>query len=124
EVDKQKEMTLSVDLTNVKTSKSLTDLEQMIASYELEIDLSSRAKSLPKKYLDLVLAQITRSIKLIEQSNYVVTNTIKAQVVAGYGSVLNVETNKLAARQTVTLEVQHVVDKLPNKYAVTDKADG
>ena len=39
-------------------------------------------------------------------------------------SIPNAKMTGLEGRRVYTLEIQHVVDKLPNRYAVTDKADG
>src|SRR5205085_262175 len=66
-------------------------------------------------------------IKVINQSGYIVTNSEKSDVLAKYVQLLdlNPKTFKsLYGRKPESLEIQHVVDKLPNVYSVTDKADG
>lgn len=125
EVVDNSDVNISIDLTNVKSSNDINEIENSPYSYELEIDLSSKKKGVPKKYLDIVHGEVSKMLKLTGNSNYIVSRSVKKDVLKDYQSTLNVpEGSKLDARQTVTLEIQHVVDKLPNKYAVTDKADG
>ena len=47
-------------------------------------------------------------------------------VIDKYQDILAVAKSRtnLYGRQPISLEIQHVVDSLPNRYAVTDKADG
>ena len=125
EIVNNSDVNISIDLTSVKSANDINHIENSPPSYELEIDLSSKKKGLPKKYLDNVYGEISNMLKVAGNSNYIVSNSVKKDVLKDYQSTLDVsEGSKLDARQTVTLEIQHVVDKLPNKYAVTDKADG
>lgn len=126
-IDDTKDAVTRIDLTNTKMSKDINRVYRANPIYELEIDLSSKIKSLPDKYLQNVYSEVNKLLKIIQQSNYLTSKTIEDMVLNSYHNLLNVNREQkvsLAARQSVSLEVQHVFDKLPNKYAVTDKADG
>lgn len=126
-IEETKEMTISIDLTNIKMSKNLNNLEESISIYELEIDTTSKTKNPNKKYLDKIYDEINILLKIIQQSNFIISRTLENDVLNQYGKLLNIKNDamiSLEARKPQSLEVQHVVDQLPNKYAVTDKADG
>ena len=59
-IHKDKNATISIDLTNVKMSKDINKLEESISSYELEIDLSVINKPTSKQYLDLIFEDTTK----------------------------------------------------------------
>lgn len=118
---------MTIDLTNIKMSNIMNRLEENISSYELEIDLSSNVKLNDKKYLSMIYDEITILLKVIQQSNFIVTRNLENEIIQTYAKLLNVDESKMTSlegRRPQSLEVQHVVDQLPNKYAVTDKADG
>src|SRR5690606_2654363 len=57
--------------------------------------------------------------------NYIISNSIKNNVIDQYMSLLGTKkTTGLYARRPYSLEIKDVIEKLPNNYAVTDKADG
>ena len=121
------DLNLGIDLTNVKMSNNINRLEQSTSAYELEMDLSSKKAKLDKKYLDIVYKESNILLKIIQQSNYLISRSLEAEVLSNYAKLLDVKEDSmvsLAGRNAISLEVQHVVDQLPNKYAVTDKADG
>lgn len=119
--------TLAIDLTDVKTSKrfAIGSITNAISNYELEIDYSPKGKS-NKSQLDNIFKEINILLKVLQQSNFIVSKTTQLNVLNAYNELLGIKTHQtsLDSRQAISLAVQHVVDQLPNKYAVTDKADG
>ena len=66
-------------------------------------------------------------LKIQQQSNFIMAKTLENEIIDKYANLLNVNRENMTSlegRKAQSLEVQHVVDQLPNKYAVTDKADG
>lgn len=112
-----------IDLTTVKTSNIVNNIETSIPNYEIEIECEIKDKS---KFKDELFTICEFAIKSIQGSNYIVTKSLSEAVLNKYREILLVDKSKtnLYARQPVSLEVQHLVDNLPNKYSVTDKADG
>lgn len=122
-----KDSNLSIDLTNTKMTNILNRLDKTVPIYELEIDLTSKSKNLDKKYLDQMISESNTLLKILQQSNFVISNSLQNEVLDIYAKLLQVKKDEmisLAGRKPQSLEIQHVVDNLPNKYAVTDKADG
>ena len=117
---------IRMDLTSVKSSKSLRFINKQIPQYELELEIeTAKASSELKANIYFTLEKI---MQLIQQSNYIVSNPIKEGILTRYKELIlgdiNARATSLEGRQPVSLEMQHVTEKLPNQYAVTDKADG
>mgnify|MGYP007000399028 len=81
-----------------------------------------------KEYMNKILYYIDFTKKVIEQSNFIISNSEKQEVMKIYKNLLYNDENALVktlyGQSVVSLEVIHLVDELPNKYTVTDKADG
>lgn len=114
-----------IDLTTTKTTKNINRIDFTIPRYELEVECAS------PKYDANILKTLFREtdilLKVLQQSNYIITKTISDMVLEKYAEILELDTSKLTnidGRQAFSLEIQHVTENLPNKYAVTDKADG
>lgn len=125
--EKNKDIKMSLDLTNTKMSRNINRLEDVVPIYEIELDLSSKIKSPDKKYLNTMFSESTIILKVIQQSNFIISKSLEDKVLGNYANLLGIDKTKmisLEGRKPQSLEVQHVVDQLPNKYAVTDKADG
>lgn len=122
-----KDSIISLDLTDIKMANNINNIENMVSSYELEIDLSSKIKNLDKKHLETIYKEVNILQKIIQQSNYIISSSLQSEVIANYVNLMGIHkevVTSLEGRQPVSLEIQHVVDQLPNKYCVTDKADG
>lgn len=114
-----------IDLTKVNMAKTFDKLKKSPPIYELEIDHSPKTKS-SDKTLDTIYSNTTTLLKIIQQSNYLIDSHTENEVLDYYTNLVSTkrELKSLAVTNTVTLEIQYVVEKLMNKYAVTDKADG
>ena len=126
-VKDDKDALISIDLTNTKMTNIIRRLDKVVPIYELEIDLSSKSKNPDKKYLDDMFNEANILLKIVNQSNFVVSKTVQTEVLNTYAQLLSIKKEdmiSLEGRKPQSLEIQHVVDQLPNKYAVTDKADG
>jgi SAM-dependent methyltransferase len=112
-----------IDLTMVRTSNKINFIENSIYNYEIEIECEIHDK---KTLLNELLSISEFIIKSIQGSNYITTKSINNMVLDRYRDILNITSDRhnLYARQPISLEISHVIDQLPNKYAVTDKADG
>jgi SAM-dependent methyltransferase len=112
-----------IDLTKVRTSSHINEIEKNLFDYEIEIECEIKDKT---TIMDEVLNICEFIIKSIQSSNYIITKTKSDEVLNKYREIVEASATKtnLHARQPISLEIQHLVDQLPNKYAVTDKADG
>ncbi|MBA42916.1 MAG: hypothetical protein CMF62_02765 [Magnetococcales bacterium] len=124
-VKKSTDTTLRIDLTNVKMNNNINKITKGNPSYELEIDLSSN--SARKELLTTLYREVGVLLKILQRSNFIIDLDTQKRVLNDYQNLMSIPNDKMVSldgRRVYTLEVQHVVDKLPNKYAVTDKADG
>ena len=116
----------NIDLTMVKTSTNVNKLNEMTKSYELEIDYSPDNKD--KVTLKSILNEMEDIKKVLYGSNILITNDEESKVIENYKNLVygsnNNTFNTLYSMQPVSAEVQHFVDNIPNRYSVTDKADG
>ena len=123
-----KNVSIRLDLTKTKMHRNINQLEKRaIPIYELEMELITNKDKPNIKYLDEMYKHITLILKMIQQSKYLITKTQTQAVLTRYANLLGGRSGKittLAGRKARSLEIQHVVEKLPNKYTVTDKADG
>ena len=113
-----------IDLTMTKTSNNINAINNAIQNYELEIELLDKKN---KNALNKILEETEFLIKIIQQSNYVTTKNMSDKVLENYARILDLDVNKiisLEGRNSESLEIYNLVDTLPNRYAVTDKADG
>jgi hypothetical protein len=124
--DKAKDYVVKLDLTFVRFSKNLKKINNEIPNYELELEIQgNKMNPLLKKQIYDRLESI---VELIQKSNFIVSNGMKNKIINYYKHLVigndNAKITSLVGRQPVSLEVQHVTTILPDKYAVTDKADG
>jgi SAM-dependent methyltransferase len=118
---------IRVDITCVKMSNSFKNLNKSVANYELEIEYGSKTKA-DEEQFNKMIDEINLLLKITQNSNYIISNSTILNVKDFYYNLFSLNTNKeinsLESRQPISLEIQHVTETLPNKYAVTDKADG
>lgn len=112
-----------IDLTTVKSSTVINNIENSIPGYEIEIECDIKNKT---DFLEQLLGICEFIIKSVQGSNYIITKSMTIAVINKYRELLSIDKSKLNlyARQPISLEIQHLVNYLPNRYSVTDKADG
>jgi SAM-dependent methyltransferase len=120
--------TIRIDLTTTKTHRNLRKLEFSRPAYELELELFKKTEGKNKtSYIETYIKEATQILKILQQSSYLITKKETRDVLNFYCELLKLNcTNiiNLDVRQSISLEIQHVLENLPNKYCVTDKADG
>lgn len=118
---------VQIDLTDTKMSNNINNINNVSSVYELEIEFLNKTKNTPDKtFLNEMYSNITFMTKILQQSNYIISASRQKVIVKAQADLLGASRKLITinGRKAESLEIQHVVDKLPNKYAVTDKADG
>jgi uncharacterized protein YbcV (DUF1398 family) len=99
-----------------------------IKSYEIEIDYSVNKESKSTdKTGEMIIDELETIKKVLEGNDNIITKDENNLVIESYKKLVAFNesiNNSLYSMQPISAEVQHVVDKFPNFYSVTDKADG
>jgi hypothetical protein len=126
-VEDNDEYRISIDLTSTKTTQNYVFLNKIHPSYELEVEYTVK-KSIKnnKSTMDTIYNIIEKLFKQIQQSSFLISLPTEQKIRKYYGEKMGLSDNfnKLSSRPTTSLEIQHTTEIIPNKYAVTDKADG
>lgn len=123
------EYVLRIDLTTVKMSQTIKRISyQKKITYELELEYMpyNDKNKTNDKILDNIMQECQRLLKVIQQSNFLITKTHTEEVIDEYRRIMGIGDKiiyNIDGRQPVSLEIQHI-DVIENKYAVLDKADG
>jgi len=112
---------IKIDLTTVRSTYDIQDINKATITYELEIETMGN----PPDALNVMYEYTAKLLKIIQQSNYIISNKVSNNVLNYYRTLLTVNINKknLVTRNPISLEVIHI-SSLSDNYAVTDKADG
>jgi SAM-dependent methyltransferase len=120
--------TIKTDVTKVRQSQNMKLLPNAIPRYEIEVEFAAKTKiTTPQKYYDILEKEMMLINKIIQGSWQVIgveeTEGIGAELkklMMGDGTVKS----DLPGMQPKSLEIPQLVDSIPSKYSVTDKADG
>jgi hypothetical protein len=126
-VEESKGHFIRIDLTDTKTVSDIKKIYNAVSNYELEIEYGATDKKMVKsEHLNTIYKTAETMLKLVQQSSFIVGNTQSAKVIEYYKDMMGItkDITKFVARNSVSLEVQHATEMLPNRYCVTDKADG
>ena len=117
---------IRVDITMAKTTKNYKLLNDMYPEFELEVEYMCKKKVSKQADFQIMLDEISLLHKIIQQSNFIIDNKKIDDVVNYYKALTNTPKSStfLNARQPISFELQYISDTVPNKYTVTDKADG
>jgi len=119
---------ISVDITTVQTTTNVNEINTAQKNYELEIEyfMKKNIKGKNDKMLKIIEKEINNIKKVLEGTNNILTKEEQNIIQDAYKKLVyqTDSMNGLYSMQPISVEVQHIVDKIPNKYSATDKADG
>jgi SAM-dependent methyltransferase len=111
---------IRIDITEVKKSNQLNNLTYRFTNYEIEMEIINHDID-----FDILMEELISSLKIIQDSQIPIGKLETNEVINKYHKLLNTKpSHHLEIRNSITLEQQHIIKFIPNKYAITDKADG
>ena len=112
--------TLRIDLTDVKTTNNITNINNSISKYELEVDISFKT-SIKNNVLTDILNSFGSTIinleQFLQESTMLITKTETNNIIKNLNKLAYGDDNEsykdLPAMQSASLEIQHVLDYIP-----------
>ena len=109
-----------IDVTNVKESPHIWNLANKPSNYEIEIEVIN-----DKITSDILLNEVYSVLMVTQDSDIPIGKKEALNVIKSYQNLLGIKSGShLDSRNVISIEAQHIVKFIPNRYAVTDKADG
>ncbi|AGC01974.1 mRNA-capping enzyme [Acanthamoeba polyphaga moumouvirus] len=109
-----------IDITDVKETPNIWELSRKISNYEIELEFTNN-----KIKSNQVFEKIFDLLRIVQNTEIPIGIRESKQVITDYQNLLNLRSsNHLDSRNVVSIETQHIVKFVPNRYAITDKADG
>lgn len=119
---------ICTDLTLVKSSNKASNINKGREIYELEVEITFKKdiKNLDEKYISMFLNEVMYMIKIIQNSDEIISVDESKTVVSKLLHITNAPENNrdLPGVQTASAQIIHIIDTIPNEYSVTDKVDG
>ncbi|AKI79152.1 putative mRNA-capping enzyme [Acanthamoeba polyphaga mimivirus] len=108
-----------IDITDVKSSPIIWKLMTVPSNYELELELINKID------INTLESELLNVFMIIQDTKIPISKAESDTVVEEYRNLLNVrQTNNLDSRNVISVNSNHIINFIPNRYAVTDKADG
>ncbi len=124
-IEDSKDASIRIDLTETKMNKNINRLSESKSIYELELEYLKRGKG---SKLPTLYSEVDNLLKVLQQSDAILSAQEKEQVLSDYHLLVYQDKDQRTrgpySMQPESVEIQHVVDAIPNRYSVTDKADG
>ena len=109
-----------LDISNVKESPTLWNLANKLSNYEVEFEVIN-----DKINTDSLFDEVYNVLLVVQDSEIPVGKREIQHVIKSYQNLLGIKAaNHLDSRNVISIDVLHVVKFIPNKYSITDKADG
>jgi len=119
---------LSLDLTTIQYSSDVNNITSAQKGYEIEIDYSIKKDNIKTdKASEIIIKELEIIKKILEGTDIIISKNEAQIVLDAYKKLMFMNdsyNNSLYTMQPISSEVQHIIDKIPNFYSVTDKADG
>jgi SAM-dependent methyltransferase len=119
---------ICTDLTLVKSSNKASNINKGKEIYELEVEITFKKdiKNLDEKYISMFLNEVMYMIKIIQNSEEIISVDESKSVVSKLLHITNTPENNrdLPGMQSASAQIIHIIDTIPNEYSVTDKVDG
>jgi hypothetical protein len=114
-------------LTTIQFNSNVNNILSSPKGYEIEIDYSIKNEKKSSSISDIIIKEMEIIKKIIEGTDVLISKEESHSVLDAYKKLVGINESlngSLYTMQPISAEVQHVVDKFPNFYSVTDKADG
>lgn len=119
---------ICTELTLVKSSNKASNITKGKEIYELEVEITFKKDitNLDKKYISMFFNEVMYMIKIIQNSEEIISVDESKAVVSKLLHITNAPENArdLPGVQTASAQIIHIIDTIPNEYSITDKPDG
>jgi SAM-dependent methyltransferase len=127
-LDDEKLGKIRLDLTIIKSSNNPNKLHDVDKQFEIELEYLKGSSNLSDKILEKINEEVYIIKQVLENSDQIVSRDEQINIIKEYKKLLfNIENESITnlySMQPISAEVQHIADKIPNRYSVSDKADG
>ena len=108
-----------IDISEVQGSENVSNIFRKYPTYELEIEFTDQKLKNSDFYHVLY-----DTLCVVQESDLPVSKKEADEIMRQYKSILGLKYLILETRNVISIDFPHLVNFIPNKYAVTDKPDG